>query len=158
MERFARTSLIHRKVTLYFHGEMFDCIHKIEARAYHTQIGRYAQYTSALTVHFLPRGGRNPRGLTQTYRPSLLILDGWGHPEPAEMFGAEEVSPSGATVSRARHSAFSPEWQSEFDSMIAAHVAATGATILADYRGHDSHAPAQAVVAREPAQPVTAIE
>lgn len=151
METFSRAKLINRKVTIYFHGEMFGCIHKIEARSYFVQTGAYAQYSSAVACYFVPKGGRNPRGITQTFRPSLLILDGWGHPEPAAMFGAEETSGEGVTVSRSRHSAFASEWQTEFDATITAHVAARGAVILADFRGHNPHAPATAATTAAPA-------
>ena len=144
--------LIQRKVTIYYHGEMFGLIHKVEARAYFVRTGEYAQYSSAVFCHFVPKGGRNPRGFVQTFRPSLLILDGWGHPDPAGMFGEPEQQ-GPVVVQRSRHSAFSPEWQSEFDAMINAHILALRTDVLlpvlADYRGHNPHAPAEPVVAIE---------
>ncbi len=130
-----------RKVTLYFRGGMGYA--KIEARAFASGLIPYAQYSSAVEFAFLGKGQRLARGAVQTFQPSLLVLEGWGHPEPGAVYGAEEVTASGAIVRRGRFSACSPGWTTEFDAMIAAHIA-TGAKVVADYRGHDPHAPAVA--------------
>ncbi len=135
-------NLISKKVTIYTRGVMG--VTKIEARSYLVEVGPYAQYTAAVSFAFVAKGQRNPRGTVQTFQPSLLILDGWGHPDPAGAFTPAEKSDSGAMVSRGRFSACSPEWSREFDVMIATYVAAAAAggkpvSILADYRGHNPH-------------------
>lgn len=152
MERFTRDKLIHRNVTLYFHGETFGAIHKVEARAYHLQTGAYAQYANAVECFFVPRNARNPRGMVQTYKPSLLILDGWDHPDTLSMFEPERAGNTpGVTVRRSRFSAFAPEWRKIFDTMIALHISGEngvpGAKVIADYRGHNSHEVSAAPVA-----------
>jgi len=141
-----KTDLISRKVTLYFSGDMGLAVHKVEARAFFFQIGQYAQYPSAVEVAWIAKGQRLPRQTVQTYKPSMLILEGWGHPDPASMWGEE--SASGGVVTRAaRFSACSSEWQSEFDTMIAAHIEASGAKVVVDFRGHNAFAPTPAVKA-----------
>ncbi len=131
-----KTQMIDRKVTIYFRGEMMGNYHKIEARNYFAGTTSYAQYPAAVQFAWVPKGSRSARGSVQTFQPSLLILDGHGHPDPASMFGEKEDR-GGVTIQRGRHSSCSPEWTSEFDAMIDAHVAATGAKVLADFRKHN---------------------
>lgn len=131
-------ALKEQKVTLYFRGETMGNIHKIEARAFSTRLRPWAQFSSSVEVRFLKKGARRVLGFIQSYQPSLVILDGWGHPDPAPIFGPA-VQRNGVEISRGRHSACSPEWSTEFDAMLAAHVAEKGAKILHDFRGHNSY-------------------
>ncbi len=131
-------NMIERKVTIYFRSEMFGNYLKIEARSYFTEIKPYAQYPSAVKFSWVPKGARSARAFIQTYRPSLLILDGHGHPDPAPMFG-EEKDEGGVSARRSQHLSFSEEWDTEFNEMIRAHVVATKAKVLADFRDHNSH-------------------
>lgn len=134
------TEMITRKVTLYFRGEMMGNYHKVEARAYFAGTTKHAQYPAAVQFAWVPKGSRAARGQVQTFQPSLVILDGHGHPDPAPMMGEKEDQ-GGVTVQRGRHSSCSPEWTSEFNEMIDAHIVATGACVLADFRKHNPNVP-----------------
>ena len=131
------------RVTLYFSGEMMGNYHRIECRSAEISLRAYAQFSAAIEVRFMQKGCRRVRGFMQTDSPSLLVLEGWGHPQPAGIFDEstrEEVSP-GVTFTKGRHSGFSPGWRLDFDAMIGEHVEKTGAKIVADFREHNPHAP-----------------
>lgn len=139
-----------KKVTLYFRGGFGFA--KIEARAYAVEVGAYAQYASAVTCTFIGKGQRVKRGFVQTFQPSLLILEGWGHPDTADIYGPAQTSADGSvTTLRGRFLSCSPEWSTEFEAMIAQHISAGSASgkpvkVVADYQGHDSMKPAPAAV------------
>ena len=130
------------KVTLYFSGEMFGNYTKIEANAFDFEITNYAQYSSAVHAVFVPKGSRKPRGLWQTSYPSLVVLEGWGHPDPAAMMTEPSRDEStGISTSRSRFSAFDPRWKGEFRGMLEAHLKASGARVILDLHDHNPHAP-----------------
>lgn len=120
------------RVTIYKIGEFGMGYRKIEASRVAWGFGRYAQYDNAVTVEFTPKGARKALEFVETRHASTIILDGWGHPDPDSMWGEA----NGGTQT-SRHRAFDRAWESEFAAQLAAHVAATGAKILADFRGHD---------------------
>jgi len=131
-----------RKVTLYFSGEMFGNYTKIEATAFDFEITNYAQYPSAVHAVFVPKRSRNVRGMWQTSHPSLVVLEGWGHPEPAPMMDEpERCEGSGLMTSRSRFSSFDPRWAGEFRGMLATHVEKSGARVVLDLHGYNAHAP-----------------
>lgn len=69
------------------------------------------------TLRFTPKGKRKERVLMSYYSPSWYVFKGWGHPEPPESMGPEEVvgdPEQGLTVQKGRHSAMSQEWDTEF--------------------------------------------
>jgi hypothetical protein len=133
-----RPALTETKATIYFRGEMMGNIHKIEVRSFSVEVRPYAQYSAAIEARFVKKGGRQVLGFVQSYAPSLVVVEGWGHPDAAPIFGPA-VERDGVTVFRGRHSSCSPEWATEFDALLAAHVASTGAKILHDFRGHNPH-------------------
>ena len=152
--RYDATKMIKQNATIYFSGEMFGIYHRVQVRAFYVETGPWAQYTNAVSVFFIAKSQRTVKGLTQSYKPSLLILDGWGHPKPDDMFGPETVDPvTGTGTKRSKYSAFDPGWKNDFDAMIDAHIAG-GARVLHDFRKHNSMAPAAAApVYATPAPP-----
>ena len=118
-------------MTLYFRGEFMGNMHRVEARAYSVTVGKYAQYDQAVFVAFLAKGKRKARGFVQGYRPDLLVLDDWGHPEPAPLFG--EPAPGEITV-EAAHSSCSDGWARDFAAIIDPYIAAHPGIVLHDYR------------------------
>ena len=68
-----------RKVTLYFKGEFLGNIIKYEVYLIDYGTQKYAQYDSAPYVSFMKPRGRTVLGMQQSYKPSLIILEGWGH-------------------------------------------------------------------------------
>lgn len=139
-----KSALTERRVTIYLRGEMFANYHKVEASAYAVSIEPYAQYPAAVRCGFRPKGCRRARGIVQTFEPSLLVLHGWGHPDPAPMMTEYETQASGAEVRCSRFTSCSPEWKREFDAMIDRYLEGKRGLVVADYRGHDSHQPVAA--------------
>ena len=111
------------KVTIYHRG-MFG-VRAIEAYLHSHGRRKYAQYEAAPFCEFTPKGKRKPAVICEGYAPSLLIVDGWNQPQPANPL---QDMGDGCAVSR--YSACDPRYQEEFDQMIAG----TNVAIVADYR------------------------
>lgn len=127
------------KVTIYSQSEFGMGVRRCEAKLEDVRVHKYAQYERGITATFIPKGKRKARQLTQAYGPNMVILEGWGHPEPDSMFLPEEpsnVNPEDVMVARGRYSACDSRWQSDFNGKLAAHVERTGAKVLYDFRGH----------------------
>lgn len=130
------TETQHGKCTLYFAGLMG--VAKMEAREASTEVRPFAQYARGVFCKFKRARERNPRGFVQSFQPSLLILEGWGHPAPDGIFPEETTrTEGGVTTQRGRYSACDPRWRSDFNGQIDAYIAQTGTKVLADFRGHD---------------------
>ena len=120
------------KATLVYQGE-FGFSHIVRhVRDLEVRITPYAQYTQAVEASYIPKGKRTRYGMTQHYRPTLVVLDGWVDVKVPETFtarGDHEVT---------RATSFAGSWDGEAAAAIDAAVVG-GARILADYRGHNSH-------------------
>lgn len=128
------------KVTLYTTSGFGNMV-KVEARLKEHGTRKYAQYNSAPFVKYVKKRARKVTGFVQTFQPTLLIVAGWGHPEPDSMMVADK-EPSdilGVTISRGRYTSFDPQWQKDFDSQFADYLGRDDVEVIADYRGHDSH-------------------
>ena len=129
------------KATLYRRGEFLGAIHKIEVRAISVTREKYAQYESAVRVEYIEPRQRHARTFVDSHKPSVLVLDGWGHPDPDSAFGAEEQTAPGVTLSRSRYLSCDPRWQSDFDAKINAYLAEKSVRVIADMRGVNTHEP-----------------
>lgn len=122
-----------QRVTVYLMNSLMGNIQKVEARLVDHGRKPFAQYTDAVYVHFIPKGKRKVRGYTEGYKPYVLILDGWGHPDPDSMFG--EVDNSGPVpVATGRYRAFDAGWTRDFEAKIDPYIARDDVTVVADYR------------------------
>jgi hypothetical protein len=128
-----------KKVTLYVRGEFLGNVVRIEAKECEIKIGKFAQYPSAVWVNFKRARERNTRCFVQSYAPSLVVLEGWGHPEPGSAWIEGRATESGCVVSESKYSSCDPRWASDFDAFLAAYLAESGATVVADYRGFDTY-------------------
>lgn len=90
---------------------------------------QYAQYDAAPFVDLKPKGARLARRLQMSYRPYLVILEGWGLDVKQEIWNAP-TERNGVSVYSGRYSAFDPRWTQEFDTMLATR----GLKMIADYR------------------------
>jgi hypothetical protein len=126
----------HGKVTMYFNSSLGLGITKIEATRCEIEIKPYAQYAAGVFVEFVPKGKRKAREFVQAYSPSLVVLDGWGHPDPESPWESEVDRGNGVAVSVGRYSACDPRWQGDFDAKLSAYLEASSATMLHDFRGH----------------------
>ena len=131
--------LTNQKVTIYRASEFGMGFVKIECRKFGFEHRSYAQYGNAVSVHFVGKGKRKARGFVETSHPSCVVLEGHGHPDAPSAFTPWEESSTGCMVSKGRHSGFSPEWGNEFNAMINAYVAESGAKVLLDTRGNNPY-------------------
>jgi hypothetical protein len=127
-----KTTVEKRRVTVYFLGGLGYV--KKEASAFGHQVSEYAQYKNAVRFAMVEKGCRRASGVVQTYKPSLVVLDGWGHPDPDGAW-----SDVGATESVGRHAGFATEWETEFGTKIDAYIAAGKGRVVCDYRGHNTY-------------------
>ena len=127
------------KATIYTRSEMLGNIVKIEVNEVTHERKKFAQYASAVHVTFRKPRQRLMRGMTHGYRPSVLILEGWGHPNAQSDFHNERDTEGGCVVSESRYSSCDPRWQGDFDTMIDAYIATSGARVVADYRGVNTY-------------------
>lgn len=119
------------KCTIYV-AEGFG-YHRIECRRAAVSRRPWAQYENAVEVCYVEKGKRKERWLYRGDRPRIVVLAGWGHPEATVAMETVENTRD-YTVSRSRHSAYSPEWDKEFDAFFAAYKAAKNPTVLVDTR------------------------
>jgi hypothetical protein len=129
-------ALAQKKVTLYIRGEFMGNFHKVEATAYKVDLVPYAQYVEAVRFTYKGKRQRLLREGVQTFRPSLVVLEGWGHVDPPSMWGKTETLTDGTIVAHGAHSGCSEGWQHDFDALLADYVVKSGAKVLHDYRNH----------------------
>lgn len=126
-----------QSVTIYSRSRMLGGYRKTEARSVKAWIAPYAQHARAVHCEHVPKGARLTRHDVESFRPSILILAGHGHPDPADVFG-DKRSADGATVSKSRFRSQDPAWSTEFDAMIDAYLAAhPEVKVVADFRRAD---------------------
>jgi hypothetical protein len=127
------------KATVYNVG-VFG-VTRTEIRALEITVGKYAQYSSAVSVKFIAKGKRSPQGYWLTYKPELVILEGHDHMAPdGPMEPVGSVDANGVTATRSRYASCDPRWAEDFNRQLAAYVERTGAKILHDFRGFDTSA------------------
>lgn len=93
------------KVTVYFKG--LGCrVAKMEGRLVEVDEEKG-------TVDFVRKRCRNVTSLWTYYNPWILVVEGWGHPDPES--GMEKVSESdGVSVSRSRYRSCDPRIVGDF--------------------------------------------
>jgi len=113
----------YARATIYI-NTMFGWIRQ-EARDVSHSVGPYAQYRKGVHVVFTPKGARKPRGFSLGSDPAVVILQGWGHPDPDAREESNFFSMLGT------------KQQADFASCLERHFRDVSTVILADYRGHD---------------------
>ena len=126
------------KVTLYVRSEFGMGVRKIEATKCEVEVKPYAQYERGIFVTLLPKRMRKMRSFVQAYGPSLVILEGWGHPDPDGMWDpATKRSDGEVETQQARYSACDPRWQADFDAKLDAYLREKDfRPLLHDFRKH----------------------
>jgi hypothetical protein len=118
------------QVTIYSPSDHFGNIVRTEGLLLDHGRRPYAQYESCPFVLYVPRGKRTALLKRQAEQePYLLIVAGWGRPQPPGMFGPDKES-NGALVARSVYRSFDPRWRSDFDRLIAP----LAEHFVADYR------------------------
>lgn len=80
------------------------------------------------------KGKRLWRSFTQGHDPNVVVLEGHVDLKLPGMWTAHQTADVVET-SQSRHSGFSSSWDAEF----AEALIASGAKVLADYRGHNTY-------------------
>src|SRR4051812_40171661 len=98
------------KVTLYLQGDLALGLRKVEATGLTVEIRPCAQYQAAVHASFLPKRARRLREISpQTSRPLLLVLGGWGHPDPDGLWDESTAMDSDSvTTVRGRYRSCDP--------------------------------------------------
>lgn len=123
----------HENCTMYTSGEFMGNYQAYKCKWVEIEIAPYAQYSRAIHVRFLEKGKRNPRSFVQTYKPSLVIAQGWNAPAPANPFVT--VSETAAlTVQTTKYRSFDEGWKNDFTTQVLPNL-----TVLADFHGHNCY-------------------
>jgi len=141
-----------RRVTFYVRGGIGYT--RKEAQWVRVYRRPHAQYADAIFVDFLARGKRRPRRIVLTYKPSIVILLGWDHPELQELLVAHDGPPfrqpnSSATAFTTKYTIPDPRYDQEFESALDAYLTSLPLIqLLLDLRGATvtmtSHVPGSA--------------
>lgn len=101
-----------------------------EVKEASVEVKPYAQYTEAVHLTFKEPRQKLTRGLTQGYKPNVVILEGWGHPKPESALTPTE----GGSITR--HASFDPAYEAEFADLLTKHLFENPTVkVLADFRG-----------------------
>ena len=121
------------KATIVSQGE-FGMSYRVDhVRDLRVYLGKHAQYTAAVHASFVVKGCRKRVGFVQSYRPNLIVLEGWADVNVPSMWGDAKKG-DGATTQTSRGLSCSGLWSDE----ARAAVAASGAKVVRDFREHDS--------------------
>lgn len=104
---------------------------KTEAKLIEVGRKNYAQYDNAPYVVFIPKGKRKPFVTRATSYPYLLVIEGHGHPEPADMLG-EGKTENGVTIRQSTYSSFDEAYKTDFDAIINPYL--TDKNVIVDVR------------------------
>ncbi len=103
------------KVTIYTVGAFG--LSRVEASGLTMHRGPYAQYQNAIHVQYKPKGAQKARGLVKydngSGAPVLVIVEGWGHPEGPDAFGAPTMNANGVESKETRFACFDPRYTQE---------------------------------------------
>lgn len=124
---------IHEKATFYL-GDLWG-YDRIETRDVSWIFEPYAQHHNAARIEYTVRGKRKRKTAIITTQP-LVILDGWGHPDPPPKYSPLEQTSGNFKTQSTRRPSCDPEWEHEFNAFLNGYLAGSKATVLADFRKH----------------------
>ena len=129
-------NLKHGKATIFLQqsGFLLGSVVKVEVREIEVLRRQWAQYPGAVYCTYKEPRQKRSRRYIEGYHPYLVVLDGWGHPEPDSPWVNEHES-NGCTVSEGHYSGCSAGWTSEFDQKLSVYLAThPEVKVLGDYR------------------------
>ena len=124
----------NEKATLYL-ADLWG-YDRIEAFDVSWSFEKYVKFQKATRVEYTIRGKRK-RKTAMITTVSLVILDGWGHPEPPPRYSPPERMSAQVTVLTTRRSSCDPEWQNEFDAFLRGYLEGSKTRVLLDLRKYD---------------------
>jgi len=129
------------KATIFYRNTSMGMGNMVKQEIHLDSIGQreYAQYSNLPFANFIPKRKRTMvELLDSTVKPSIVILEGWGHDlEPQSMFDTEnaKTDENGTTVTQGRYRSFAPEWQENFNAQLATYLEANPMVeVIADFR------------------------
>lgn len=124
-----------KKVTIYTTSDFMGSIVKCEGTLISCGIQKYAQFDRCPFVKYVPKGKRNPAGFCKTFQPYLLIIDGWNHPNPDDLFNEGVTNADGVTIKESRYMSFDERYKTDFDLKIRDYLLLQQTKlIILDYR------------------------
>lgn len=91
---------------------------RIEVKSFRAgRVSSPRDMSARVYTEFVPRGSRKPRAGVQRSEPSLVVLEGWQHPDPPAGWLSD-----GSGVNAAKWPLFAPEWRAEMDAFLAAYL------------------------------------
>lgn len=124
--------MVYEKATIYM-GDLWG-YDRVEASNVTWRFESYAQYENVGRVEYTPRGKRKRKTAMATATP-VIILEGWGHPDPPRKWGPIEQFDEFTTTQTTRRLACDPEWEHEFQAFLDGYLAGSGTRVLQDFRG-----------------------
>lgn len=122
-----------KKVTIYTQS-MFG-INKVEARLKKHGKKDYAQYKDAPYILYIKKRAKISSGWQGDSRPYALIIEGWGHVDPASALTEKKAGNiPGITVQETRLCSFDEGYIDEFNELINEYLKKPEVKIVADYR------------------------
>lgn len=126
---------IKEKITVYTTSEFMGNVQRYEGTLIEQGRMEYAQYENAPFVSFVPKGKRNGIRIVKGYNPYILILKGWNHPEPEDMFGnSKGAYKDGVTIKESKYKSFDDGYKIDFNKVIDEYISNNTEALLADYR------------------------
>ena len=104
---------------------------RIEVKAFRAgRVSSSRDKSARVYVEFVPRGARKRRAEVQRSKPSLVILEGWQHPDPPCGWVSD-----GKGTSTTKWHVFAPEWRAEMDAFLSSYLHEHPTIrVLADFR------------------------
>jgi Thoeris protein ThsB, TIR-like domain/WD domain, G-beta repeat len=132
----------NRRVTLYVGGGFGYA--RREAVWARVERRPHAQYEDAIFVYYLPRGARKVREMILTWRPDLVIMLGWDHPDLQQALitgqgtpmSLDQLHSGGWTAATTKYSSGDIRYEQEFEVALDAYLTRNPlAQVLLDLRG-----------------------
>jgi hypothetical protein len=122
------------KVTIYVKG--YFGVTKQEATLFEHGRQKYAQYENAPFVVYKKKRARKKLKTVQTFRPFLLIVEGWGQPEPPSAFSPMEPGETAGIVGvqRSKYSSCDSRYETDFNATINPLIESGKVKVVGDYR------------------------
>ena len=117
------------KVTIYCTNEFFGNIVRYDGKLINHGVRKYAQYENAPFVEFIPKGKRKIVRIQKSYKPYLLIINGYDNQLPDSMYGKSETK-NGVTIKKSRYQSYDNRYKTDFDKILEN----SNINIIADYR------------------------
>lgn len=126
---------VKKKATFYRPSEFGMGYVKTELWLKEVGFMKYAQYNNAPYVVGTPKRKRTAYRWIKGYDPKMIVLEGWGHPDPPSGFTNPVVDPvTGWDVKRSKHLCFDEAYDVEFDEELDSYLRENAVQVLFDTR------------------------